>query len=398
MANAYPGIKIVTDDDKKKLRQRFLKVLAEDPTLCFYGLYRDGKLLGGMSLHDFTMTVRSSKARVGGVGSVAVDLAHKKEKVCKEMIEFFHQHYRDRGACMTVLYPFRPDFYRKMGYGYGTKMNRYRIKPGDLPSGGDRKSVRFLQKRDYRSMVDCYDRVAARTHGMMKKCRYEIMRLERPGTRIVGYKQGRKTLGYAVFTFVEFEKNNFISNDLIVSEFIYESREAFLGLVEFLRTQADQINRIVFITNDEFFHYLPHDPRDDSGVLIPSVYHQSNTQGVGCMYRVIDTTGLFEVLKNHDFGGFSLKLKITLADSFLKQNRGSHIVHFVDGKPRLKKSGDSDSEIRLDVSDFSSLIMGTVDFRSLHTYGLAEISDEKHLATVNQLFMTAVKPSCTTDF
>lgn len=398
MANAYPGIKVVSDDDKKKMRQRFLKILAEDPNLSFYGLYRKGKLLGGMSLLDFTMTVLSAKAKVGGVGSVAVDLTHKKEKICKEMIEFFHQHYLERGACMTALYPFRPDFYRKMGYGYGTKLNRYRIKPGDLPSGGNKENVRSLQKRDYRAMVDCYDRVAARTHGMMKKCQFEIMRLERPGTRIIGYKRGRKTLGYAVFSFEEFEKGNFISNDLVVRELIYENREAFLGLVEFLRTQADQINRIVMDTHDEYLHYLPRDPRNDSGNLIPSVYHESNVQGVGIMYRVIDVRGLFEVLKKHSFGNHSLILRISIADSFLKDNRGSYLIHFTDGKPKLKKSGDPDCEIRLDVSDFSSLIMGAVDFRSLHLYGLADISDEKHLDTVNGLFMTDVKPSCTTDF
>jgi predicted acetyltransferase len=351
-----------------------------------------------MSLHDFTMTLHSTQTLVGGVGLVAVDLAHKKEKVCKELIEFFLQHYRKKGACMTALYPFRPDFYRKMGFGYGTKVSLYKIKPGDLPRGKSRGHIQLLDKSDLRAIVNCYDRYAKRTHGMMKKCAYEFGRYEKSITRIAGYKSGKRLLGYVAFTFKPLKPGNFILNDLRVEELIYENRDVLSELLTFLHTQADQINRILIYTEDDDFHFLPHDPRDGSDELLVPLYHQSSVQGVGIMYRVIDTVGLFEVLKNHSFGDQTCKLKISITDSFCRENQGSCIVHFRDGRPRIKKSARFDVEIRLDVSDFSSLVMGTADFESLFTYGLVEISDDKYVGAVRKLFLTDHKPVCTTQF
>ena len=44
-------------------------------------------------------------------------------------MEYHHKHYRVSGAPMALLWPFQPDFYRNMGYGYGRKMNKYAMKP-----------------------------------------------------------------------------------------------------------------------------------------------------------------------------------------------------------------------------------------------------------------------------
>jgi len=51
----------------------------------------------------------------------------------------------------------------------------------------------------------------------------------------------------------------------------------------------------------------------------------------------------------------------------------------------------------LDVAEFSSLLMGAVDFQHLYAYNLAEISDPAAVPVVNRLF-AAPKPICLTDF
>ncbi len=398
VANAYPGIKINTVEEKDKLKQRLLKNVTKDPTNSLFGLYKSGKLAGVMSLHDFTMTMLSTRVLTGGIGLVAVDLAHKKEKVCKELVEFFLGHYSKKGAPMTALYPFRPDFYRKMGFGYGAKINQYRIKPRDLPRGKSRSHICFLDKEDRKELVNCYNRFAEKTHGMMTKTAFELKGYERPVLRVVGYKSGRKVHGYVAFAFKPVREGNFILNDMVVHEFIYENSDVLSELLTFLHTQDDEINRIIINTHDEYLHYLPSDPRDDSADLFAPVYHETNLQGVGIMYRVIDTPGVFEALNGHNFGNQDCRLKIKLADSFLPKNQGSCIINFVKGRPHLRKSAAHDVEISLDIADFSSLIMGAVDFRSLHDYGLAEISDKRHLNTVNKIFLTDRKPKTTTQF
>jgi hypothetical protein len=42
--------------------------------------------------------------------------------------------------------------------------------------------------------------------------------------------------------------------------------------------------------------------------------------------------------------------------------------------------------------------MGAVDFETLYEYGLAEISDNKYIETVSNIFKTSKKPSCVTAF
>jgi predicted acetyltransferase len=399
VANAYPGLKIVSAEDRQKFRDR-LVVQDKDPTMAFYGLYRDGRLLGGMKFFDFTMNLFSAKTLVGGVGLVAVDLLHKKKAVAKEMIAYFLEHYRQKGATMTSLYPFRPDFYRQMGFGYGTKMNQYRVKPADLPRGRSRDHVSFLTAADKEEVMACYNRYLDRTHGMMSKPELSFSYLfDNLANRVLGYRQDGRLLGYLVFDFKADTPGNFLQQDVLVHELIYESRDALAEMLAFLYTQFDQVDRVIFNTQDENFHFLLRDPRNGSGGILPHVYHESNTQGVGLMYRVIDMAGVFRLLADHNFGGQSCRLQITVADSFYPANEGGIVVAFEEGRPHLLPAGsDSEATIQLDIAEFSALLMGAVPFRSLYEYGLAQLSDPAYLHTINQLFHVEQKPICLTRF
>ena len=399
LVNAYPGWKIAPRDKeaKERVKQRFLKAHQEEPMITAYGLFRDGGLQGGMLFHDFKMNCLGARIAAGGVGQVAVDLLHKKEHVAREMTLYFLRHYRERGAPLIMLYPFRPDFYKKMGFGYGTKMNQYRVQPAGLPKGPSKAHIRYLDKDDRQALLDCYNRYLSRTHGMIEKSERELTRLvENPQHQIVGYEEDGRVLGYLVFTIEHGE--NWLINDICIREFIYESRAALSELMTFLHTQADQIRHIIFNTQDEVFYYLLLDPRNGSPTLIPDVYHESNIQGVGLMYRVIHTRTIFDLLRERNFGGQTCRLKLTIEDSFLPENAGSTFLRFEDGRLHLVDDGDYDVEVCMDVAEFSSLLVGAVNFRSLHKYGLAEISDPGYVGIIDRVFAVEDKPICTTPF
>ena len=88
VADAYPGMGVFSPEDIKRVKERLLKVERAYPEINSYGLFRNGELLGVMRLFDFTMTMLTAQVPAGGVGLVAVDLAHKKEHVCKKLIEY----------------------------------------------------------------------------------------------------------------------------------------------------------------------------------------------------------------------------------------------------------------------------------------------------------------------
>jgi predicted acetyltransferase len=400
-AEAYPGLGILTDEGRDRFKTRALEIHEAEPTAHFYGLFRGGQVLGIMCLYDFRMNFLQARIPAGGVGQVAVALLHKKEHVAKEMMVYSLQHYRAQDVPLVALYPFRPDFYRKMGFGYGTKMNQYRVKPEALPGGRARRRVRYLDAADRQALLDCYQRAVDRTHGMMDKTGRELDRLfANQQHRIAGYERDGRLEGYLVFAFEAGE--TWLQNDIQVEELIYDGREALSALLGFLHVQADQIRHIILNTQDEYLHHLLLDPRNGSDRLIPDVYHETNTQGVGLMYRVIDVPGMFERLAGRDFGGQSCTLKLTVEDSLLSENAGSTLLRFERGYVQRLDNGPGeaahDVEMRLDIADFSSLLAGTVDVTSLHRYGLADLSAPVYIGTLNRLFAVEQKPVCTTGF
>ncbi|MBB6215545.1 putative acetyltransferase [Anaerosolibacter carboniphilus] len=397
-SNAYPGARTITEEDKRKLEARMIKKHTEEPTCHYHGLFQEEQLVGGMCFYDFVMNMYGKRIQVGGVGSLAVDLLHKKEKAAKDMIQYFLKYYKHKGTSMVALYPFRPDFYKQMGFGFGTKMSQYRIKPGNLPKGSKDQIV-FLGQEDRETLRRCYHRVVDRIHGFMEKSDIELENLF--GTteyKIIGYKKDEEILGYMVFSFKACRADQFLMNDIYIKEMIYENREVLKSLLAFLQSQEDQIHQIVLNTQDECFHHLLMDPRNGTDNIIPHVYHESNTQGVGVMYRIVDMSGIFSELVNHNFGNQNCVVKLSINDSFFSENNKPVLVSFQNGMAEVINENTYDVEIKMDISDFSSMIMGVISFKSLYEYGLAEISNVQFLDIVNRVFLTDEKPKCITGF
>ncbi|MBZ9686317.1 GNAT family N-acetyltransferase [Clostridium estertheticum] len=393
-ANAYPAIPLPLEKHAE-----IMNIQNEYDFMNFYGLFSEENLIGGMRLHDFEMNLLNQKIFACGVGSIAVDLLHKKEKVALEIIKFFIYHYKERGASMALLYPFRPDFYKKMGFGFGTSINQFKIKPCDLPKGNSKKNIKFLSKEDAEEMCRFYNSIVNITNGLIEKCPKEFESLfNLESTKIVGYKVDNTILGYLVFYFQKGETGSFLVNDIFVSQMLFKNSEVFLELMTFLNTQSDQIRYVIINTHDENFRFALNDPRNNSDRILVSVHHECSTQGTGIMYRVINIPKLFEDLKDHNFNNISCKLKLSILDSFIPENGGSYLIHFNNGNSLLVENDDFDVELTMGIADFSSLITCAADLKSLYKYGRVQLSDEGYLNILNVLFSSDEKPLCMTDF
>jgi predicted acetyltransferase len=201
-----------------------------------------------------------------------------------------------------------------------------------------------------------------------------------------------------VYSFKKVQESNWIKNDMILNDFVYEIPDALHGLLAFLRTQADQIHRILFATQDDTFHHLLLDPRDGTDTMLVLLAHEVNVEGVGIMYRVIDTLRLIKTLKDHDFNGQSCIVTLTIEDDFLPENSGSVTVQFNKGKPKVISGVRSEVEIIMNIADFSSLIMGVIDLSTLYNYGKVEISKQSYLGLLDQIFFSKERPFTTTQF
>jgi predicted acetyltransferase len=397
-ANAYPGMELSNRANRIRFRER-LNQLELDPTVHSYGLFEDGQLCGVMRWYDFTMNYFGTQVLVGGIGGVAVDLLHKKEKVAAEMVRAFLRHYKDAGSSLVALYPFRPDFYRRMGFGHGSPMYHYRFSPASLPKGSTKSDLVFLESDDSERLQSCYARNQRRTHGMMvRQPDYWERILNEPSIQVVGVARDRGLSGYLIFTFEDGRHDSFLSHSIHIRELIYDTAEDLSRLLTFLQTQADQSETISYNIQDDSFFYNFIDPRFDPGKMLPVVVaHNSSIQGLGIMYRVLDVARLFESLKSHNFNNVSCRLKVDLRDSFFPENAGATIVEFINGQVWLAPDVTPEVALSLDVAEFSALAVGAVGLRKLVEYGLAEISDETYLDCLDGLF-SGPKPVCLTQF
>ncbi|CUS04970.2 putative GCN5-like N-acetyltransferase [Candidatus Promineifilum breve] len=406
---AFPGLKIDTPEARRRMLEQLSKVLKE-PIVHFFGVFDEGQMVGVMRCYDFTMKLHDGRVAVGGLGGVAVDLRHKKEHVAADMVRHYLDNYRAKGAALAALYPFRPDFYRRMGFGYGVKLNRYKFSPEALPADGlasDALPAKGLAERvDYLSAADrddvaaCYDRFLERTNGLLELPPHVLNGLfSDPAVHLVGYWAGGQLRGYLIFRFEAVPDGNWLLNDLQVRALVYDDAAALAALLGFLRKQADQVGRIIYETQDEAFHHLLNDPRDGSGNLLAGLWHQTNTQGLGIMYRVIDVARLWAVLGDHDFGGVTTRLRLNLSDTFLPENAGIYRIDFNAGRATpAAADSPADVAVNMDVSDFSSLIVGAVDFDRLHAYGRVTLSDDAHVPLLTRLFRAKARPWCMTHF
>lgn len=410
---AFPGFKMPPGEP-----EHYFTALHRSERGKLYGYFREGRMLGGYLVYHYLARFHEAQVKAAGLAWVVVDLLHKKEQIARRMISFFHRQCLAEGTFLAMLFPFRADFYRKMGYGVGTRMDEYRIPPAMIPAGQGKERVSHLQEADVPLLEDCYRALQSQRHGLLDRTPEEFLRFfEGPGLRVVGVRSTPSSIipdgdgcaivemaeeerlsGYLAFSFPPAAGGNPLLNNLNVRELVYRDSETLQSLLAFLHSQVDQVERVIFHSQEEDFHALFADPRDASRHFFLGDWQQIAVAGLGVMYRFLDLPAAFRALAGHDFGGVTANLRLTVRDSFLPEADGSYDLVFQRGRVQLEDGVSPEVELTLDIADFSSLLMGSLRLRSLVRYNLATLSDPAWLDRLDQLFRVTEKPLCMTDF
>lgn len=394
---AYPSFKDFSPEAMAAYKEVAIETLEHDPVVTFYGMFEGEKLIAVMRHFDFEMNCFGKKIPVAGLGFLGVHLMHKKEKAAREMVAFYEAHYRERKMPISLLLPFRPDFYKKMGYGHGTKMNQYRLETRRIPRYDRPSDLRYLEERELDLLLACHARVADKTHGMITKFGDEIRDyFADPFNQIVAsYDERGKVEGYMVFQFQNGKAGNYTINQIYVKELIYQSADVLAKLLGFLRKQEDQVQLVIFNTQDPHFHYLFDNPLDDSLHYIPYGYLQTNVQAIGVMYKLLDVREAFRQCGHRDFNGVDLAVRFLIRD---EHDRVEAVdVHFQRGHASLEEL-DPEIIVEIGLSDFSSLFLGSTSVLGLYGLGLLRVNDASQIDRLHRALDIAQKPVCTTDF
>jgi len=392
--DAFPGHGLVLEEAAKHITETH-----ERPDVKYYSAFKEDKLVGGFCIWDFDMNMRQAMVKAGGVGAVVVDLCHKKEKIALEIIRYFLDNLRSKGANMAMLYPFDSGFYHKMGFGFGTLLQQYRLKPADLPGGKSKSHITRLTEDDAQAITDFYNSRVKCTHGLITKRADEfIKRLKLPANKFYAHVEDGQVRGYIYFQFRKGSDESTLVNDMFVGELLFDSPEVFAELMAFAKSQADQIRYCIINTLEEGLINTIPDPRNHMDRMLFSVYQEVCRTGLGIMYRICDVEGFFKDISSCRFGNLNMTIQVNVNDSFIPENNKPFMLKFSDGQCKITPDATPDAELCIDIAEFTSLVIGTVNLTHLVRYGKAKLSNMSHLAAISNAFSLDEKPICLTYF
>jgi predicted acetyltransferase len=351
-----------------------------------------------MKIYDFKMNLLGNIINVSGLGSVAVDLLFKKEKKALDIVRYFIFDAVDKEKSMVILYPFRCDFYKNMGFGFGTKLYKYKLFPHQIKNFKDKGNVKYLNIDYLEEFEKFYNGFVKIKNGMIQRPKYYIENMLKDNSICkIGVFDNNILKGYMFFSFEDLNPHC-IDNKLSVKEIVYNDLKTLKNMLAFLKTQYDQFKTIEINSFDENLYFMFNNPEFMEKEMEFPLSKLVSKKYIGMMYRIVNIKKLFKELSGTNFNNESLILKITIDDNLVESNNKSHIIKFENGKPDYIEKGKYDVEIKLNISEFSSLIINSISFKSLVKYGLIEISDEKYLDKLDKMFKIEESPECYTTF
>ena len=404
---AYPGMKLSAKKDKENLEKRLkLSVKESEGDVSAVGIFEGEELLGGALYYKFKMNNRKEIVPMAGIGLVAVSLLKKKEHVAKDLLQHFLEYFKGKNYEIASLYAFSPEFYKKMGFCFGTRFFCFKGKPSSFTNYKVKSHLRYAVLKDADKLHKCYDLFARKNHGMFlrKKKNFEKS-LKEGAVKYLVYEDGGRIKGYMAFGLKNTWKENFLREQMDVHIMIADEADVIREFSTFLHTQKDQIDRIEVDAYDPDFIHLLSDPRDGSENLRPLVAHQVATDNTAMMYRILDAKKFIERIVKSRGKSDCPPFKLKITDNFISDN--SREINVFPDKAIISDKGNANIIIKVDIMNLSAFLTGVMKLQKLHSYGLIEVSIADHKKnSVDSLFLKKIDnylghneyPICLTPF
>lgn len=400
--NAYPAYKALDAECRQHYREKHLLELREDSQTRTVGLFEGDTLIGTMKLILFSMNFFGQMQPACGLMALEVHPLHKKKGAALAMVRYFEDYARENGALLTLLLPFRIDFYRRMGYGFAGKLYEYHLPTAALPRPDEeaRRHLRLLQPEDFDAVLECQRRFAAKNHGMVEKFDEEV-RAARDDMQVrrMGWYDGGGTLrGYAAYRFENASDVNYTQNRLSVEELAYESGGVLRALLGGLRMQEDLAQTVCLRTGEEDFHHLLDDPQDVSKNYIDYGFLQTNVSAVGTMFKLVDGQRFVEKTAYRPFPAGTLTAAFRYRDELAGEQRCLRLA-FAAGRWTVA-APDAAADVTVDCrqGDLASLLMGSCDLEGLLRLGAASADDGEKAMELARLLHWGQKPWLNADY
>lgn len=322
-----------------------------------------GGIVGAAKIYALTQHLTGRAMPMMGLAAVAVDPAARRRgiaaRLCREAVAAAVA----RGDIISVLYPFRPDYYERLGWGLVGRLVEHRFATAALPGCPEAEAVRLARlPADAEGIAGCYRRVSERGHGPMSRDRrvwaYRLSGEELgvrpldeatalggssdPRRQVIVYDEGgtRGIEGYALLRYLPARQP--ADRAVVARELVAESDAAYRGLLGYLAGKAGDWPRARhFARPEERFGDRLRDPRPPGASGARSLYFPVGRIIQGPMLRILDLPAAMARRRWFDGSGTwragapraagSLAFGLEVSDDLRPENGGAWTVHVSHG-------------------------------------------------------------------
>ncbi|MFL6126093.1 enhanced intracellular survival protein Eis [Actinophytocola sp.] len=316
----------------------------------------DGRIGGTLKVRDYQQFFGGTAVPMGGISTVAVAPAGRGHGVATALLDAVLPEMRDRGQCVSALYPSVPALYRSRGWEQTGNYERVKLRPelfALLPAA--RLVMRHATEADLPALHDCYLRFARTVDGMLDRstAAFQLERLLEldivevaPGEdgTVRGYLTGERREG----------------DTLIIHDLVADDRETALGLFANLGRWAGILTEISLRINDPAWWQL---------LMTQPMLHEVRNHP--WMLRVVDLPAAVAARGWPNAAYLaSTSVDIEVVDEHAPWQAGRHRLVVDGGKVVCEPGGDG--TVRLQARALGPWYAGSADTAMLRRGGLLD--------------------------
>jgi len=367
---AYPGLPLTLEERIDHFKDD-PRLPLEDNWVC----ERNGRLIGTFALYNFSMYRSGSVYPAGGIGRVAVAPEGRLEKIAYYLMERAVQIMDQNGVPLSILYPFRHSYYRKLGWGIAEQVRFYRISPESIPVFAERAGMAPIRESsEYEDVMSCYHRFADGSNGLLVRSEPVWYEHVLKNNLAYSYRPDDEgdVEGYIIYRYRPHSSTEaFMVSDLIVREMLWTSERGFRGILGFLSAQRDQVRSVEYYDHYNLpLEHLLKDPRMVNGKQNMTLGAETAWIGSGLMGRIIQLRRIFTTVK---FGKGDGTVTFRIKDELNTANSAPLTVEFENGRAEIKRRASAGLCLNTDIATFSSIFWGALSLREAVYLGKVEL-------------------------
>jgi predicted acetyltransferase len=349
-------------------------------------LEREGRVAGAFRAYALTQYLHGAPLPMLGLAAVAVAADARRAGIGSRLCAAAVRVGRDRGDVVSVLYPFRPEFYRRLGWGLAGTRHAHRFAPESLPVRVSRPRVHIATAGRLPAIAECYDTVARAAHGLIQRTP-AIWRnlLAQPQHHVYALHANEEVRGYMLVSYGRTGSEK----ELTIHELLARDAEAYAELTSWIALQRGAWPVVAYeALPEERFDLLLSEPRPPRTTAQRGLWFQTARLVRGPMLRLLDVPRALEAPRAWPAVN-ALRFTLRVRDELLPENSGPWQVEFDGNEVRCRagSAASREASLSIDAAAFAQVYAGELAATDAERFGWATISGAG--AALDDLFRSA---------